>query len=508
MKSSRTKNSARNATVAIISKIVHLLLTFICRTVFIQTLGSEYLGFNGIFTNILQVLSFANLGIGVAIIYRMYKPVAEGDQERIKTLVHFYKITYSIIGTVIFIAGLALMPFLHFIIKDAPHVNENIYIIYVLFLVNSSISYFFAHKQSIISGHQNDYVLSLILLFAIFIQDVLQIIFLFATHNYIIYLVIQIASTLLQNVLSARKADKMYPYIKEKNYQKISKKELRSFMLDVGSLVFYQAGSVLNSGTDNIIISAFVGVTTVGILSNYSLLIEGIRDLINYMFSSITSSIGNLNTIKDKNKKENVFYQMMYILFIVYGFAAIMTTLLINKFILIWLGEDYIMSMSISIALGFDIYVLGMRYINYTYRNTLGLFKKGAFMPFVVAVANVVLSIVLVQHVGVLGVLIATPLTRLVLTAYEPYFIHKTAFGTSPLRYYKKYPYYLFITLLAGAISYFAIKAVPLGGVLGFIVDGIIITLIVLPIFWLFTSKSESYMEVKKKILKLLRKKL
>lgn len=508
MSKSRTKNSARNAIVAMIGKIVHMLLSFVCRTIFIQVLGADYLGLNGLFTNILQILSFAQLGIGVAIIYRMYKPVADGDRERIKTLVHFYKRAYSVIGAVIFGLGLALLPFLHFLIKDVPNVNENIYLIYVLFLTDSSISYFFAHKRSIVSGHQEDYILSLITLFTMVLQNVLQIIFLLTTHNYIAYLLIQIFVTLLQNILIARKADKMYPYIKDKNYQKITKRELKDFMIDVGSLVFYQIGSVLNSGTDNIIISAFIGVAEVGILSNYTLIINSIREIMEYVFNSVTSSIGNLNTIKDRRKKEDVFYQMMYILFIVYGFVSVMVTLLMNKFIMIWLGGDYVMSMSISIVLGFDLYVIGMRYINYTYRNTLGLFKKGAFVPFAVAIANVVLSIILVQHIGVFGVLLATPLTRLILTAYEPYFIHKNAFGTSPLKYYKKYLYYMFVTILAGVISYFAINAIPVEGIGGFVIDGIVGTLIIAVIFWVFTFRTAAYREVKKKVVGLVKRKI
>ena len=508
MSKSRTKNSTRNAIVAMVSKIVHMLLSFACRTIFIQVLGADYLGLNGLFTNILQILSFAQLGIGVAIIYRMYKPVADGDRERIKTLVHFYKRAYSIIGITIFILGLALMPFLHLLIKDTPDVNENIYLIYLFFLIDSSISYFFAHKKSIISGHQKDYILSLMTLFVVVLQNVLQIIFLLTTHNYIVYLIIQIAATLLQNVLAARKADKMYPYIKDEKYQKISKREFKDLMIDVGSLVFYQVGSVLNSSTDNIVISAFVGVAEVGILSNYTLIIGGVRELIDYVFNSITSSIGNLNTIKDEKKKEDVFYQMMYILFIVYGFVSIMVALLMNKFIVIWLGGDYVMSMSISVVLALDLYIFGMRYINYTYRNTLGLFKKGAFVPFAVAIANVALSIILVQHIGVFGVLLATPLTRLILTAYEPYFIHKNAFGTSPLKYYKRYGYYMFVIVLAGVIAYFSVKEIPLDGVLGFIIDAVVITVIVLPIFWLFSFKTKPYHAVKQKILRLANKKL
>ena len=190
MEESRTVNSARNASVTIISKVIYIIISFICRTIFIQTLGTEYLGVNGLFTNVLTMLSFAELGIGTAIIYKMYKPIAEDDRERIKTLIHFYKKVYFIIGIVILVMGLCLIPFLHYFIKEQPNISENLIFIYILFLINSTMSYFFVYKRSIITGHQKDYILSLISLVISIVLDILQIILLLITHNYIVYLLL------------------------------------------------------------------------------------------------------------------------------------------------------------------------------------------------------------------------------------------------------------------------------------------------------------------------------
>lgn len=515
MSKSRTKNSARNASVAIVSKIIMLIASFICRTVFIKILGAEYLGLNGLFTNILTMLSFAELGAGTAILYKMYKPIAENDRERIKTLTHLYKKVYGIIGLVIFILGLLIVPFLPLLIKNGAEINGNfIPAYYILFLANSSMSYFFAYKKSLITGHQNEYILSLITLFTTVLANILEIVFLFWTHDYAAYLLMQLFGTLLENILASWKANKMYPYIKDTKYQKITKQEQKSFFNDMKFIFLFQLGGVLWIGTDNIIISTFVGVAEVGILSNYTLITTSINGLINAMFNSITPSIGNLNTIKDKVKKEKVFYQILFILFIVYGYVSVMVALLINKFITIWLGEDYVFSLSISIVLALDLFVAGMRYVYCTYRNTMGLFNKGVFLPFIASFSNVLLSILLVNilpaenHLKVFGVLLATPIARLFIQlAYEPILIHKYAFKTSPLRYYKKYAYYLFITLLAGVISYFAVGAIPLEGILGFIVDALVITIIVGIIFWLFSVKTKPYREVKEKFLLLLRPK-
>ncbi len=501
MSASRTKNSARNASVTIVSKLVSLVLSFICRTVFIEVLGAEYLGLNGLFSNILKVLSFAELGTGTAILYKMYKPIAEENKEKIKSLVHLYKKAYSIIGITIFVLGLALVPFLHFLIKDASGITENIQLLYILFLANSALSYFFTYKKSVISAHQNEHIVSLISLVAVVLTNITQIVFLLTTHNYTVYLLIQIVGTLFDNILASRMADKMYPYIKEKEYRKVSKREQKSFFKDVRSLFLYQLGFVLSSGTDNIIISSTIGVSQVGLLSNYTIITSAITGLLDSMFSSITASIGNLNTIKEKAKKEEVFYLIMFVLFVVWGYVSIMVALLINKFVMIWLGEDYVLGMSISIILGVDLFVSGMRYVNYTYRNTLGLFRKGSWVPFLAAVANIVLSFILVKPLGIFGVLLATPITRFsILVIYEAAMIHKNAFGTSPLRYYKTYGYYVLVLVLAFVASFLATQAIPLEGILSLIVDGVVITLIVVAIFWLFTFRTEQYREIKEKI--------
>ena len=516
MGTSRTKNSARNMSVAIIAKLVALVLSFICRTVFINVLGAEYLGFNGLFSNILSVLSFAELGAGTALLYRMYKPVAENDQEKIKSLMHLYKTVFNVIGIVIFILGLAVLPFLPFLMKDSGGVDFNhIALYYVLFLTSASISYFFAYKRSLITSHQQDYIVSLINLFAVVLTNVLEIVFLLTTHNYIAYLLVQIGGALLENIMVSRKANKMYPYIKDREFQKISKFERKSFFKDVKVLFLRQTSFALLQGTDNIIISAFIGVTEVGLLSNYTLITTTIYRLLETTFNAITPSIGNLNTIKDRIRKEKVFYQIFFISFIVYGYISIMVTLLLNKFITVWLGGEYVLGIAISLALGLDLFISGTRYAYCTYRNTSSLFRKAVYLPVVTVMANILLSILLVNilplegHWKIFGVLIATPITKIIFqSTYEPYLIHKYMFKTSALKYYKMFGYYAFVTLLAGIVSYFAINAIPVEGIVGFVIDGIVGTLIVAMVFWLFTFKTTPYREVKKKLMRLVRKKI
>ena len=502
MKKSRTKNSAINVSVAAFSKVIYVLLSFICRTVFIKTLGAEYLGVNGLFTNILTILSFAELGIGNAIIFKLYKPVADGDIERQKTLMRFYKKAYWIIGGFVLVTGILVIPFLNLIIKDIPNIWENIAFIYMLFLLNTSISYFYTYKRSIIIAHQEEYVTSIVDLFATVIMNIAQMIYLWLTHNYIGYLVIQIISTVTANIIISHKANKKYPYIKDNNYTKMTKEEQKGIFNDVKSLMLYKLGYVLSNGTDNIIISSFIGVKQVGLLSNYTTVITAITSLLSTAFDSLTASIGNLNTIKDRAKKESVFYQILLLSFFIYSYFGIAVALLSNKFISIWLGNDYVLEIYIAAALGFNLFIHDMRYVNYTFRNTLGLFKKGRLMPLFSSISNVIFSIILAQYIGMFGVLIATGLTRLlILTWYDPYLIHKNEFKTSSIRYYRTYSYYLIVTAISAIVCYMITKSISIQGIIGFILNGVIITFVVFGLSILATFKLKEFRELKEKII-------
>lgn len=503
----RTKNSARNAGIAVISKILTIIITFISRTIFIKYLGEEYLGVNGLFTNILMILSFAELGIGNAIIFKLYKPIADNDKEKIKTLVYFYKKAYFLIGLIIFFLGLLIIPFLGVMINNAPDIKESITFIYILFLINTTISYFFTYKKSVISGFQKEYIINIVTLITTFIQNIIQIIILVVSQNYILYLITLIASTIMNNVINSYIADKLYPYINEKEYSKLDKKEQKNIFNDVKSLIIYKLGYVLSNGTDNIIISSFLGVGQVGLLSNYTTITSAITSLLSTPFNSLTASIGNLNTIKDNDRKESVFYQILFISFIIYGYVSIATGILLNRFITIWLGIDYALAFSISIAIAFNLYIDGMRFVNYTFRNTLGLFKKGRFLPLLSSISNVILSIILVKYAGMFGVLIATGVTRLlIMTWYDPYLIHKNAFKTSSTRYYKTYIYYLVVSIITFILCTKIDRTISITGILGFIISGMVVSVIIFILFLLCTFKLKEFKETKERIAGLIKK--
>ncbi len=509
MEENRTQNTIRNVKTGAIVQMVNKVMAFVVQTVFIMMLNTEYLGVNGLFTNILTVLSFAELGIGTAIIFSMYKPVAEQDKEKIKSLMLLYKKAYNIIGVTVFLLGLCVIPFMSIIIKEAPNIRENLNLIYILFLLNTSISYFFTYKKSIIYAHQKQSIIDNINSIFYLIKSLLLILFLVLTRNYIVYLVIQIIITLVENVIIAIKANKLYPYLKEKSVKRLEKEEQTSIFVNVKSLIVYKLGSVIMNGTDNILISSMISVGVVGLCSNYVLIINSIKSIIFSALNGVTASVGNLNAVGEPKQKEKVFYQITFIDYIVYSFCAVAFIVLLNPFITLWLGEKYLLGMAVPIALAVSFYIDGLRNPGFTYRTTLGLFKKGKATPYIGAITNIVFSILLCKIFGVAGIFIATSIAQLLSYSWiDPYLIHKYEFKTSVKKYYKKYFYYTMAFIVCVILTLIIANFIQLEGVIGLLLKGIVVCLVPNVINLVCFKNTEEFQELRKKFIRPFWKKL
>ncbi len=509
MEENRTQNTIRNVKTGAIVQMVNKVMAFVVQTVFIMMLNTEYLGVNGLFTNILTVLSFAELGIGTAIIFSMYKPVAEQDKEKIKSLMLLYKKAYNIIGVTVFLLGLCVIPFMSIIIKEAPNIRENLNLIYILFLLNTSISYFFTYKKSIIYAHQKQSIIDNINSIFYLIKSLLLILFLVLTRNYIVYLVIQIIITLVENVIIAIKANKLYPYLKEKSVKRLEKEEQTSIFVNVKSLIVYKLGSVIMNGTDNILISSMISVGVVGLCSNYVLIINSIKSIIFSALNGVTASVGNLNAVGEPKQKEKVFYQITFIDYIVYSFCAVTFIVLLNPFITLWLGEKYLLGMAVPIALAVSFYIDGLRNPGFTYRTTLGLFKKGKATPYIGAITNIVFSILLCKIFGVAGIFIATSIAQLLSYSWiDPYLIHKYEFKTSVKKYYKKYFYYTMVFIVCVILTLIIANFIQLEGVIGLLLKGIVVCLVPNVVNLVCFKNTEEFQELRKKFIRPFWKKL
>ena len=499
---SRTKNTIKNVKTGAIVQIINKLMAFIVRTVFIKMLNSEYLGINGLFTNILTILSFTELGIGTAIIFNMYKPIAIHDNEKLKSLMKLYKKCYIIIGCIVFFLGILVIPFMGVIIKETPKIKENINCIYILFLFNTASSYFFTYKKSIISAYQKQSIINNIDSLFYLIKSILEIIFLIITRNYIVYLIIQILGTLLENIVLAKKADKMFPFIKEKNVKALDKKEKKGILSNVKSLVVYKFGTVIMNGTDNILISSLVNVETVGLCSNYTLIIQSVKSVVETALNGVTASVGNLNAVASNEQKKDIFYQLTFINYLIYSFCAIAFIILLNPFIALWLGNEYVLNIGVSISLAISFWVEGLRNPGYIFRTTLGLFEKGKITPYIGAIANIVISIILCKCFGVVGIFIGTTIAQLVSYSWiDPYLIHKYSFKTSFKEYLKKYIIYAVVFAIELFMCLFINSYIRIDGIMKFIMQIIIVVIVPNTINLLVFYKTQEYNSLKDKFI-------
>ena len=509
MASSRTYNVVKNAWFGLVTEIINILLSFVSRTVFIYILGVEYLGINGLYTNILLLLSFAELGIGNAIIYSMYKPLATDDKEKIKSLMALYAKAYKIIGIFVFLAGLLVIPFMDYIIKDAPNIKENLNLIYLLFLANTALSYFFVYKKSIIIADQKNYIVVLYQQVFHIIQVVAQIIFLLLTHEYILFLLIQIACTLLNNIITSKKADRMYPYLKEGNSKPLDSEESKSIFANVRALFLYKFGSVVLNGTDNIIISALIGVVAVGLTSNYLLVIYAFQAIAGQVMDAFTASVGNLNAVSDTNNKERVFKRIFFVSAWIYGFFSIGLFMFLNTFIDLWLGKEFLLSEKIIFAIVLHFYINSVHFTAYTYRTTMGLFVQGKLAPLTAAIINIILSLWLGKTIGLMGIFLATSIARFfTIGIVDPVLVYRIGFNKNAIHYYKPYFFFIAIFICLYFPLSFIISWVKLGGIIGFFVQVGIVTILFNGMLVLIFWKTEDFKDVKGVVTTIIRKKL
>lgn len=501
MEESRTKNVIRNISAGFIIQILNKIVAFIVRMFFIQILNTEYLGVNGLFTNILKILSFAELGIGTAIIYNMYKPVAEHNQEEIKSLIKLYKRAYALIGFFIFLVGMAIIPFLGIIIKDVPNIKENIIIIYILFLINTCSSYFFTHKRAIISAHQQERIISKYEGIFSLIRSVAEIIFLIITHNYIVYLLVELITTTIMNIAISQAANKLFPYLKEKNIKKLTRGKIQEIFFNVKDLAIYKFGSAIMDGTDNILITMIVNIQTVGLCSNYTLVISSLKTVISSALNGIIGSVGNLNASSEKQKKEDVFYEMQFTTFWIYAFCSTALIVLLNDFIRIWLGDGYVMTLGIAIALTMNFFISGTRFPAFTYRVTTGLFKKAKIAPFVCALLNIILSVIMGKIWGATGIFVATSIAQLLSISWiDPFLIHKYLFKSSYKKYFKRYLRDFIVFVLACFITYFISTVIGSGGIIKFLLKILIVIIVPNLIIYICFYRTKEFQLLKERL--------
>lgn len=436
MTEGRIKNSVRNISYRLVSQVASIILKFVSRTIFIYILGVEYLGINGLFSEILQMLSLADLGFGTAMVYSMYKPLAEHDEKRLIQLVALYKKIYTIIAISITIIGISLVPFLKYLVnmdKDIPYLN----VYYLLYLANTVSSYLVVYKTCILNADQKNYLISKYNTIFNFISLIVTSAFLLLTHNFMIYLIVQVAVTYANNFYVSHIAEKQYPYINDK-VEKLSKEEGKQIFQNVKSVFIYKVANTLVGSTDNTLISVLIGTIAVGFYSNYCMIVNNITLFINIIFSSVTASIGNMVVEENKKKNYDVYCLMQFMSFLMSSVAITVTYLVINDLINVWLGEKFVLEQLVSFAIVLNMYFSVVLMPIWSYREATGMYLQTKYVMVATAVVNLVVSVILGKMIGLAGILFATSIARIsTYFWYEPKLLFEQFFGKRVWNYYK-----------------------------------------------------------------------
>ena len=433
-KKSRTYKTARNIAAGLGAKIVTTILTFVGRRVFLQVFSLDYVGIMGLFGGILTMLSLADLGIETAMIFSYYKPLAEGDVPKLAALSNFYRRAYNTIAAVVAGLGLVVLPFLRFLVntdQEIPHLE----VYYLITLVDSVVTYLFVYKSAIIRADQKGYMLNRITIWSSVIRLALQITALYTTRNFMVYCSVSIIATLTYNLFISRVANREYPQLKRK--AELDPDERKDIFQQIKSVFIYRLAIVAAENTDNILISTIVSTTVLGLYGNYATLVTNITFIVGILFSSLIPSVGNLLVKESAEQRHHVFSTMQTISYWVAGVFSFCFYFLMDDFIALWIGPEYVFDEFTKLAILLVFYLGITQYPVRAFRSASGLFERIKYIMLVTAAINLALSILLGLWLGVAGILIATFISKVCTHVwYEPILLYKDFFHEKVKSYF------------------------------------------------------------------------
>lgn len=488
----RTKNAYKSMLTGGMLKICQTILPFIVRSVMIYTLGMQYLGLNSLFASVLQVLNLAELGVGTAMVFSMYKPIAEDDTEKICALMKLYRAYYRIIGFVVLILGILLLPFLESLIYGEIPSDINIYVLYCIHLSATVLSYWlFAYKNALLNAHQRNDVSNKITLVLQFLQYVIQIVLLLILKNYYYYIIILPIAQLCQNCVTAIYVNKMYPQYSARG--SLLKQEISEINRRIRALFASKIGSVVLNSADSIVISAFLGLGILGIYNNYYYIMSSIIGFITIFFQSIIAGIGNSLITEGREKNYRDFNRLTFILFWIIGFCANCFVNLYQPFMSIWVGQENMLSFESVVLFAIYFCVYEFNGLLNIFKDAAGLWHEDRFRSPVVALANLIMNILLVNTIGINGVIISTILSLLLIGI--PWIIHnvyKYMFSEYSIKeYLVKILRYSLMIVLATIITFVCCRALPVS-IVGIAIRGILcftITNVLFVLIYSFTKE-------------------
>lgn len=496
MKSERKKSSFKNMITAVSSNVLTIIVGLVAQAVFIKILGSEYLGLNGLFSNVISMLGIVELGMGSAIIYNMYKPIAEENHEKIKSLMQFYKKSYRIITLIISIIGIMIIPFIKYIVDiESVTVGINVYLVYILFLLETICSYILSYKRSMLYADQKEYITNIIHMGYTILVNTMQLTFLYFTHDYYLYLIIKVMMRLVENIVISSYVNRRYSYLLDNNVTKLDSKTEKDIFQKIKALFFHKIGTFIVSGTDNIIISKYLGLVTVGLYSNYYMIINAVQTVINHIIQATRASVGNLLVTESKTKQFDIFNKIRFVNFWISCFSSICIFVIMDSFITIWIGYKFVLPTKVLLVLVINFFIVSSRSTYGAFKEAAGIFYEDRFVPIIESLLNIVLSIIFVKKFGLMGVFMGTIASGLVLWCYSyPKYVYNKLFGRKISDYIKETIYYFIIFILIAGFTYSLAILISFDNVYLQFISNVLIALIVPNVIMLLLfSKDESF---------------
>lgn len=473
--SSNTEKTLKNSIISVTAQIITFLLQFINRRVFVMFLDIEYLGYQTLFSNVFSLLSVAELGIGNIISFHLYKEVADGNKEEIGKLMYLYKWLYRIVACMVLVAGVGCSFFLPYFVKDATASWSYLYLVYFIQLASVVAGYFLSYRRTIYVATQQEYKCLQIDLYTNIVVQLAQLVLLALLHNYIVYLCLQLSTTIIANIFIALKSNKEYPYLKEK-YQ-ITKEDIekRNMLSDMKNFLIHQISYAVWGGTDNIIISAFCGVRTVGLYGNYTLVQRGVMQVAFYkLLNPVQATIGNI-VYSGRNKQDlwEQFEMLDVFSFFFASYIGLGFFIFYQPFIQLWMGAEYLLSNTFVVLFSVTIYLEAVFEIVYKYRTAFGDYRQDRNFMMASAILNIAISIPAAQLWGVAGAQFGTLVAFVPIALGRIRFVVKNYFGQSMSKYLFKHFWLLMLEIAEGVVCFFITKNMPVS-ILGMIERGMV----------------------------------
>lgn len=455
MRIERTKNTVRNILFGALYRIINIILPFFSRTVILYVLGEKYLGLSSLFSSVLSFLSLAEMGVGSAMVYSMYKPIADNDTDAICALLNLYRKYYRIIGTAILLIGGAVTPFLPRLIKgDVPN-DVNLYLLYLLYLVNTVLSYFlYSYKTAVLFAHQRNDIDTKISSVITPLSYVVMLGALVITKNYYAYVIWLPVFTIITNIVRSACIDKSFPDISPRG--EVPAELRRDISKKVKAIFGAKLNTVVLNAADNIVMSLYFGLTTVAQYGNYYYIFSAITGFLGIAYSAMTAGVGNSLKTESNEKNYADFEKFSFINAWVVGWCSVCLACLYQPFMRIWAGEKLMFSVGIMLEFCFYFYIYMIRKIPVIYKDAAGIWWEDRMRPYVCMIVNLVLNLILSKYIGISGIIISTVISLVISIPWENWTIFKYAFNMSSARYYRKMSFYFVSMLLGGGLTYFA----------------------------------------------------